>query len=679
MYLVTNALVYDAHGLKQSVTHTCNRISFHLHAAPKPKPKQLSKNAEYYIMMKEFRKAKEDGMNYDQLKQAIANKTGNNGGYQRFVGKNKGTLDQRLRAIINYKNDKLAADYTSTGMTSKESSELEEFEDYDDAEDEYTDDEERIYESAVLDILKKSKMQEIQQKMAEAVAVTQATSGLEKAVEVGNNDNHSTNTSDATNSTKASIPDDELYTPSRSSWGVFQRPKDISKTYGGGRVITKEDIKAMDLAYEESLKKQKETQFFLTEEMRREDENKEKIRDALARGRGCLQFGNRKGAVIALEAVRPFLSWQSELGGEVLLELAMALETVDRSDEARAMYGKLASVSWSQTVRRNAVQLLEGLDITKKLRQDGVTTTAPIVDLVYMQSLSEQLKVGLTNEWNDYKKKDKRNTKSIKRWFEDDDVAVVNELERVRDLRSAYYLLLRALNPLKKIPSESLRRACRMLYIASDTDKREFVEVIAEENAEKPEKPLSLVSPQDRELSAMSELELFYQSRRKREETATPEDIGSIFGKSVNGSWELVLSVKDAKETPAKLYEAGAVRRLLLLSKSNGTAAVSPSFNPSSSSSSSVQETVPVFWGMDVYTRSGPLAYNPMRQELTTAMREEKSSVSPWQKAAASHTVQVIWANNEIMVTREVASDSIRDPDLYTVWKRLKPVLYKKY
>jgi hypothetical protein len=32
--------------------------------------------------------------------------------------------------------------------------------------------------------------------------------------------------------------------------------------------------------------------------------------------------------------------------GQAWLELAMALETVDRGDEARQMYGKLATVSW---------------------------------------------------------------------------------------------------------------------------------------------------------------------------------------------------------------------------------------------------------------------------------------------------------------------------------------------
>jgi hypothetical protein len=58
------------------------------------------------------------------------------------------------------------------------------------------------------------------------------------------------------------------------------------------------------------------------------------------------------------------------MGGEVLLELAMCLETVDRADDARRIYGKLAATSWSPNIKRNALQLISGLDITKQIRND---------------------------------------------------------------------------------------------------------------------------------------------------------------------------------------------------------------------------------------------------------------------------------------------------------------------
>ena len=50
------------------------------------------------------------------------------------------------------------------------------------------------------------------------------------------------------------------------------------------------------------------------------------------------------------EKIQEHISWQTELGGDCWLELAMALETVDRTDEARKIYGKLLAVSWSNKV-----------------------------------------------------------------------------------------------------------------------------------------------------------------------------------------------------------------------------------------------------------------------------------------------------------------------------------------
>ena len=55
------------------------------------------------------------------------------------------------------------------------------------------------------------------------------------------------------------------------------------------------------------------------------------------------------------------MSWQSDLGGNSWLELAMALETVERTDEARKIYGKLIAISWSPSIRRNALALVLGL------------------------------------------------------------------------------------------------------------------------------------------------------------------------------------------------------------------------------------------------------------------------------------------------------------------------------
>lgn len=128
----------------------------------------------------------------------------------------------------------------------------------------------------------------------------------------------------------------------------------------------------------------------------------------------------------------------------------MALETVDRAEEARKIYGQLVASSFSQKNRRNALQLLQGLEITMKLRKRGPQSVKPIVDMASLHTMSAVLSRGLTNEWDNYKKKDAPLTP----WFEGLGKSDA-ELFKVESLADAYNLLMRALSPLKseQIPS----------------------------------------------------------------------------------------------------------------------------------------------------------------------------------------------------------------------------------
>ena len=65
------------------------------------------------------------------------------------------------------------------------------------------------------------------------------------------------------------------------------------------------------------------------------------MQSAVTSCRGYMRYGNTKAAVQVLEEVQPFLNFQTELCGEAYLELGMALETVDRADEARNIYGQV--------------------------------------------------------------------------------------------------------------------------------------------------------------------------------------------------------------------------------------------------------------------------------------------------------------------------------------------------
>ena len=155
----------------------------------------------------------------------------------------------------------------------------------------------------------------------------------------------------------------------------------------------------------ERIREAYEVKTVLAEANKLESDNRDRLTAALKKGRRFLQLGDRNGAVKELEQVQPFANIQSELGGEVLLELAMALETVDRAEDARKLYGKLLTQSTSSKIRRNALGLVQGLDIVSKLRKDIGVDNTPLMDYESMHAISMKLKEGLTNEWDDYKKK----------------------------------------------------------------------------------------------------------------------------------------------------------------------------------------------------------------------------------------------------------------------------------
>lgn len=219
----------------------------------KAKNQKSIEKAQAYIRMRDFKRLQKEGANTEEIKEFLQNGTmrsvaGSSNrdtqqkGYQQYVGK-KGNLEARLRAVIAYKRESISSQEVGEGELSKrEESELEAMmnDDSDDDdeleenEEEYVDDEEAEYESLVISAIEANKLKELQRNFL-----------------------IDTNARNDDNSSKLlSLPEDEvkydattgeeLYTPARSSWGVFQRPKDISKRFGGGRVITKAEMDKMD-------------------------------------------------------------------------------------------------------------------------------------------------------------------------------------------------------------------------------------------------------------------------------------------------------------------------------------------------------------------------------------------------------------------------------------------------
>jgi len=377
-------------------------------------------------------------------------------------------------------------------------------------------------------------------------------------------------------------------------------------------------------------------------------------------------MGDRQGAVTVLESVQELVSWQSEFGGDLLLELAMALETVDRADEARSMYGRLASKSWSAKIRRQALQLLQGLDITKKLRQDPSGKQKPIMELQYMEQISEKLKEGLTNEWDDYKKKPRK--KKPVPWYEDDKKygAALERVERVED---AYYLLLKSLNPLKKVPSEALHRAVRMMYLTPAQKKLEFLHRRME--AETPQESKVMRTPNDE----VYEDEYGFIRKRPKKKPVREDNMGVLFGKSLNGSWDLVFTLQDKRPYSARRFESGSMRRKMDGVEDPALRKTAGFFSPPTTE---VTETEPVFWGMGESSALGTTSWNAARCELTMCMRDGRKALAPAVKPGPRQTIQILWVDSETLVSRQ-SSDRVGDPDLYSVWKKLRPVKYIKF
>lgn len=564
-----------------------------------------------------------------------------------------------------------------------------------DTDDEYIDEgdeEEALYEQLIMKTIEMNKLNEVKRNFL----LDKAERNEEGTISDTEAADEKTDTSTTKDDKKSGyIPEEDLYTPARMTWGVYKRPRDISKAFGGGRAITREEMDRMDAEAEEREKTiEKAKNEWMTATMKLENENRDKIKDSLDRSRNFMYAGNRKAAVDSLEKVQPFLSFQTDVGGEVLLELGMAYETVDRTDDARQIYSKLASTSWSQKVRRNSLSLLQGLDISKQIRKDvdGKLSGKPLMDVTNMYQISRALEAGLTNEWDNYKKKDFGKDNNIKPWF--DDGNVLSSPEQIVTFRDAYFVLERCLNPLKKVSSEMISRAMNKIYLSGDSEKIAFLKnrgLVTIKDTEQNKvinqnlRNVSFINQMNSKRTDMIDSNpsgKFAWMKEDYEETvvikkaATANDkkvvtLNSnevrpsiVYGRLLNGTWDLVVSIKDKAPYLAERFESGTLRRTY------------------DKYYDRCSETNSVMWGMSTKVRTMDMSWSDSRSELTLTGGDIQTSIAPWQKANIKdrnkRNFDIIFCDDSIIVTRELTT-SVSDPALYTLWKRVLPTVWKKY
>mmetsp|Transcript_19801 Transcript_19801/g.26112 ORF Transcript_19801/g.26112 Transcript_19801/m.26112 type:complete len:642 (-) Transcript_19801:295-2220(-) len=158
----------------------------------------------------------------------------------------------------------------------------------------------------------------------------------------------------------------EKMKPKVGTWGVFERPKDISKAYGGGRRI---GVGGYQMSPEERQRKDEETRALLdevlngnSEEKRIEEEHAEEIDRAVARASQLMRFGDRYGALEELGAVKDWLNPKSERGGRAYLEYGLVLEAAGNQEEALSVYRLLVSKCKLPKINKNAKALANGIE-----------------------------------------------------------------------------------------------------------------------------------------------------------------------------------------------------------------------------------------------------------------------------------------------------------------------------
>lgn len=174
---------------------------------------------------------------------------------------------------------------------------------------------------------------------------------------------------------------DGLYKPKVVTWGIFERPANISEAYGGGRTIkpgeqleTEEEKKARDARTKEVL-----AAYYKKIGLDVDPQIKADCAKALQQGNQLFERGYVQRALEQFEKVMQQMPYQSELHGLAALQWAVSLDASNRFQEARAMYEKIVSHP-NVTVRKKAKQLLYGFQAMDNLK---VATTSKWDSSVY--------------------------------------------------------------------------------------------------------------------------------------------------------------------------------------------------------------------------------------------------------------------------------------------------------
>ncbi|CAL5221509.1 g3713 [Coccomyxa viridis] len=164
------------------------------------------------------------------------------------------------------------------------------------------------------------------------------------------------------------------YKPKVATWGVFPRPANISKEFGGGRTLkpgealeTEEAKAARRKRVAEKLSSYKKEAGLLVDPVA-----EAAAQEAYNRGQELMREGKLQEANLAFDEAMQHVSFRSCIGGEVTLQKAICLDSLGRNEEAMPLY-KLISRHSAPHVARSAKRLLFGFTAGDYLKAHTIT------------------------------------------------------------------------------------------------------------------------------------------------------------------------------------------------------------------------------------------------------------------------------------------------------------------
>mmetsp|Transcript_193 Transcript_193/g.494 ORF Transcript_193/g.494 Transcript_193/m.494 type:complete len:521 (+) Transcript_193:215-1777(+) len=155
---------------------------------------------------------------------------------------------------------------------------------------------------------------------------------------------------------------DKNYKPKVATWGMFPRPDNISKAYGGGRTIkpgetmeSDDDRKEREGRVKDRIRDYKISQGLLIDEA-----TEMRCQELYDRGMALMKAGQLAAAADIFGEMQGLVVLNSSWGGRSRLQRALCLDSLARTDEAKELYQQIRNHP-EGAVAKQAKQMMFGI------------------------------------------------------------------------------------------------------------------------------------------------------------------------------------------------------------------------------------------------------------------------------------------------------------------------------